>query len=232
MSSEDELRARRLLCKEASNDPMQVTARHDLAVLTAAVFSSVGIKLGASLSRPLPHGAVPPEELLAVSVLLSIASQLTSAANDLFADGRQYAAAALLRQLVEVEYLAWAFDTRDRDAGRWMKSTAEERQKFFTPAKIRKAANGTFRSKDYAYHCELGGHPVPGSMLLLVEDKVASQLLLSDLLGHTGRIWDHLVGWSAVTKSAYAFSPQLDKMWKHYTNWKAIDTMTRLPPPD
>ena len=71
--------------------------------------------------------------------------------------GWHYAAAALVRQLVEVEYLAWAFDARDSDAERWLRSTAEERRDFFAPAKLRKAAQGKFRGKDYGHHCEMGG---------------------------------------------------------------------------
>src|SRR5205823_2197876 len=79
---------------------------------------------------------------------------------------------------------------------RWLRSDSEQRRNFFTPAKLRQAADGKFRGKDYGYHCELGGHPVPTSWILLRRDEVTSQLLLSDLLGHTGRIWDHLLRWS------------------------------------
>jgi hypothetical protein len=125
---------------------------------------------------------------VAVSMLLRIGSELVSACTDLFADGRHYAAAALLRQLVEIEYLAWAFETRDQDGERWLRSTRTERQSFFTPAKLRDASGGRFRGKDYGYHCELGGHPVPEATLLLKENEVVAQVLLSDLLGHTGRI--------------------------------------------
>jgi len=66
-----------------------------------------------------------------VSVLLRIAGQLISSIAALFADGRQYAAAALLRQMVEIEYLAWAFETRDRDGERWLRSDQKQRQEFF-----------------------------------------------------------------------------------------------------
>ena len=81
-----------------------------------------------------------------MSVLLRVAGQLTSASADLFADGRHYAAAALLRQMVEIEYLAWAFETRDGDGERWLRSNQQERQEFFKPAKLRAAAQGKFGS--------------------------------------------------------------------------------------
>jgi hypothetical protein len=75
-------------------------------------------------------------------MILRIGSQLVSASVDLFTDGRTYAAAALTRQLVEVEYLAWAFETRDEDAARWLRSDRAEREAFFTPRKLRLAAQG------------------------------------------------------------------------------------------
>jgi hypothetical protein len=101
---------------------------------------------------------------------------------------------ALLRHMVEIEYLGWAFETRNGDGARGLRCDQPERQEFSKPAKLRAAAQETFRGKDYGYHCELGGHPVPGASPLLRGDAAISQLLLSDLLGHVGRIWDHLVG--------------------------------------
>jgi len=191
----------------AAKEPSLIALRTALAKFASETFGQVGIvlhlaghiigpdrTLGAS---PFGHGS---DEVVAISMLLRIASQLVSASADLFSDGRPYAAAALVRQIVEVEYLAWAFESRDRDAERWLRSNEQERQNFFKPAKLRKAAQGKFRSKDYGYHCELGGHPVPKAAILLAGDPAISQLLLSDLLGHVGRIWDHLVGWAELRK--------------------------------
>jgi hypothetical protein len=50
---------------------------------------------------PFGHGN---DQTVAVSVLLRVAGHLISASANLFADGRQYAAAALVRQMVEIEY--------------------------------------------------------------------------------------------------------------------------------
>ncbi len=58
---------------------------------------------------------------MAVSVLLLVADQLTSSSASLFADGRHYAAEALLRQVVEIEYLGWAFETRNGDGARGLR---------------------------------------------------------------------------------------------------------------
>lgn len=136
-----------------------------------------------------------------------------------------------MRQLVEVEYLAWAFDARDNDAERWLRSTTEERRDFFTPAKLRQAAQGKFRGKDYGNHCEMGGHPVPRSAILLNGDEVICQLLLSDLLGHTGQIWDHLLDWSADQSWALPIHSRKESMYLAYRAWKKVDRLVELPLP-
>ncbi|MGH9344315.1 MAG: hypothetical protein ACRD19_11210 [Terriglobia bacterium] len=179
----------------AASDKNLVQCRHSLADFSAATFLDAGTELhvlghliGSDRvdgTSPFGHGS---DETVAISVLLRIGSQLVSSAADLFKDGRHYAAAALVRQMVEIEYLAWAFEARDREGQRWLRSDEKERQAFFTPAKLRKAAEGKFRGKDYGYHCELGGHPMPEAGVLLSNNSNVSQLLLADLLGHVGRI--------------------------------------------
>src|SRR5258707_516662 len=105
-SSKNQLGFADAVRKIATEDKI-ATLRHQLAAFTADTFYHVGEELctiGHKTTSHEGHG-----EVMAVSLLLRIASQLTGASADLFADGRHYAAAALLRQLVEVEYLAWAF---------------------------------------------------------------------------------------------------------------------------
>jgi hypothetical protein len=221
----------------AANEPTVMALRAALARFSSIQFEEVGSELhlaghligpdrttGAS---PLGHGS---DEVVAISMLLRIASQLISASTDLFADGRSYAAAALIRQIVEIEYLAWAFETRNRDAELWLRSNEQQRQEFFKPAKLRKAAQGKFRSKDYGYHCELGGHPVPKAALLLADDPAISQLLLSDLLGHAGRVWDHLVGWARLRNEAVILT-RAPRMSSRFREWISKDPLVDLPAP-
>lgn len=221
----------------AATDSSQIAIRVELAGYVSQQFSQVGTLLHLSGNilgpdrnagaSPFGHGS---DETVAVSLLLRIASQLLSASTDLFQDGRSYAAAALVRQMVEVEYLAWAFETRDHDAERWLRSNEKERQDFFKPAKLRMAAGERFRGKDYGYHCELGGHPVPLAEILLRDDPSTSQLLLSDLLGHAGRIWDHFVGWARVQKESLILD-QAAAMSIKFREWKSKDLLVDLPPP-
>ena len=224
--------------RAAALDPHAIAVRLELARLTAGTFRDVGTKLhvfGHFLGPDRKSGASPfghgDDAAVAVSILLRIGSQLVSASSDLIADGRHYAGSALIRQLVEVEYLAWAFETKDTESARWLRSSRKERQTFFTPAKLRKAANDRFRSTDYGYHCELGGHPVPDSWQLLNDDTATAQLMLSDCLGHSGRIWDHVVSWAKGHALGEVVREQTMAMSAKYRDWKAVDALTLLPPP-
>lgn len=224
--------------RAAANDASLVELRRQLSSFTATTFAVTGdmFHIGGHVfgsdrvngRSPFGHGS---DETVAVSLLLRIGGELIAAARDLFGDGRYYAAAALLRQLVEIEYLAWAFDTNHQEGERWLRSTAAERQSFFRPAKLRKAAGNRFRGKDYGYHCEFGGHPVPGATLLLTGETPVAQLLLSDLLGHAGRIWDHVVSWARSNGYTAHLQDLNEQMAKRYAEWKAADPLATLPPP-
>jgi hypothetical protein len=226
--------------RTAASDGPLIRSRVELAQRAANVFGLAGRDLylmghiigpdRVAGRSPWGHGT---DETVAVSVLLRMASQLVSASADLFQDGRHYAAAALLRQIVEIEYLAWAMETRDRDGERWLRSDRAERETFFRPAKLREASEGRFRGKDYGYHCELGGHPVPGANVLLGDDAQVAQILVADLLGHTGRIWDHLVGWATRSDQGEPISKRAPELSEAFAAWKSEDPLARLgPPPD
>lgn len=207
-------------------DEEVIVIRHELAEFTSVQFSNVAAEL-----RKVESSAELVRINEAIALVLEIGSSLISGANDLFSSGNTYAAAALVRQLVEVEYLAWAFEDDIKEAEKWIVSDKEERMKFFAPTKLRKAAQGRFRSKDYGYHCELGGHPVPGASVLLKNSELQAQLLLSDMLGHSGRIWDHLVKWADGEIKQDAVLAQREKILERYLAWKKADITARMPPP-
>lgn len=221
----------------ASADPSLASRRGDLARYAADIFDTVGQELHVaghiiggdrvSGASRWGHGS---DEAVAASVLLRIAAQLVGGSADLFTSGRHYAGAALIRQLVEVEYLAWAFEARDRDGERWLRSNREERESFFAPRKLRAAAGGRFRSRDYGYHCELGGHPVPdGTLLLGAEAALVSQLVLADALA--GRFWDHMVGWARNSMHGTLLLARAHAMAARFGEWKRSDPLAGLPPP-
>lgn len=110
---------------------------------------------------------------------------------DLLDAGNAYGAAALVRQLVEVEYLLWTFAGDADDAARWLGASRTQLGKHFTPAAMRERSGGQFRTNEYRSHCEHGGHPNPAGWFLLTDspplDPVRSAWV--DLGQHLERGW-------------------------------------------
>lgn len=223
----------------AALDPKLMTIRKDLALHASRVFLDVGTQLHVAgnllgtdrrvAKSPFKNGS---DEVVGMSVLLRIGSQLISASAELLTEGRPYAGAALLRQIVEIEYLAWAFANRDLDAERWLRSDMKVRERFFRPAKLRDASQGKFRNKDYGFHCELGGHPVPTGTVLLTNDPSIAQLLLSDLVGHFGQIWNHFIEWAKKNEDyTTQFKGHSFIMTQRFHDWESSDPLVHLPPP-
>lgn len=183
-------------------------------------------------SSPFEFGS---DEIFGMSLILRIGSEMSSSTIGLFQAKQTYAASALLRQMVEVEYLTWAFEHRHGDAEKWLRSDKNQRWEIFSPAKLRKAAGKKFRAKDYGYHCDMGGHPTPSAMMLLKNDPLVIQLLLSDLLGHMSGIWGHFVGWGKQRqelKSTFEHFQSLgEATGKCLRDWKASDPLVGLGPP-
>lgn len=105
------------------------------------------------------------------------------------------AAAALVRQLIECEYLLHAFvEDLDRAAS-WYRSTPSEIRRAFMPKKMRPL--GGFSDHENWSHCDQGGHPSPhGRYLLrfgvhgrLEDDAVLTASMWGDLAQHLARVW-------------------------------------------
>jgi len=142
------------------------------------------------------------DALVGVAVLVQIAAELLDTSSELLCGTHHYAGAALLRQVVEVEYLTWAFANDQRDAAAWLNSTHEERMKLFSPKRLRSVSDGRFQFEDYQHHCEQGGHPVPRAIPLLGNpDPSAAQMLMLDLMLHCWRITDNVLSWVKRTKA-------------------------------
>jgi len=136
-----------------------------------------------------------------------------------------YAGAALLRQIVEVEYLTWAFANQKRDAAEWLNSTPQDRRKMFTPAGLRNESAGLFLSADYGHHCETGGHPVPRAIPLLGNaDAIHTRLLLVDLLLHGWRTSDNIALW-ARDRDDGPLPADLRAVQRDFAYWGGIDPL-------
>jgi hypothetical protein len=137
------------------------------------------------------------DEVVAVGALLQISGELALPSVRMLSTGEHYAGAALVRQIVEVEYLMWAFASNRAEAAKWLNSTREERHRFFRPTRLRDMSNGRFKHKDYEHHCEMGGHPVPRSLSLIGgANNPMVQVIIIDVLLHGWRTIDSAFQWA------------------------------------
>ncbi|RPA10338.1 hypothetical protein EEB19_09080 [Gordonia sp. OPL2] len=111
------------------------------------------------------------------------------------AEGRwAYASAALIRQLVEIEYLAWAVTNDPDDAWEWLKSDRATRLQRWQPGKIRQRSDGLFPNTDYHAHCEFGGHPVPEPAMRILDHRNQwVELSLYEAALHGAAVWHYLL---------------------------------------
>lgn len=166
------------------------------------------------------------DALVGVAVLVQIAAELLDTSTELLSGRRHYAGAALLRQVVEVEYLTWAFANDQRDAAAWLNSTQQERMKLFSPRHLRGLSDGRFRFEDYQHHCEQGGHPVPRAIPLLGNaDPTVAQMLLVDLLLHCWRITDNVLSWGKRTTTDAAIVVDLVVAQRVFNTWGQNDPL-------
>ncbi len=134
----------------------------------------------------------------AIGIATQIAGELGKAATTLLEANGAYAAAALLRQIVEVEYLLYLFGADPNEVSAWLGATEKELRDIFQPAAMRRRSGNRFRDTEYKGHCITGGHPHPhGARLLLNEHQMFAEPQLKsrewlwwDLAQHLGRVWD------------------------------------------
>ena len=67
--------------------------------------------------------------------------------------------------------------------------------------------------------------------MLFSGDTVLAQILLADLLGHAGRIWDHFAVWAGSHPNGEAILRRCKGMSEKLGAWKSSDPLASLPPP-
>jgi hypothetical protein len=168
-----------------------------LRIHTASIVGKTFEATGSTIPAILKPSDAYAKDLIALSILLRMAGELTTSATKLFSNGSHYAGAALLRQLVEIEYLTWNFKEKTKTPADWLDSTHEQRLKDFSPSALRKTSKGRFLFQDYQNHCEQGGHPVlRGAHLLGSGNKEGVQVLIVDMITHAWRTWDQVNAYS------------------------------------
>ena len=132
----------------------------------------------------------------ALATVLQMAGRLAVGSITMLETQNWYAAGALVRQLIETEYLLFRFSADSAEAERWLSATPAEIRSFFGPGAMRKRSGSQFRVEEYAVHCERGGHPNPRASFLLPEHLLVAEMhpfgslnwLWIDLAQHLARI--------------------------------------------
>ena len=164
-----------------------------------------------------------------LATVTQVAGELCAGMLSLLEVENYYAVGALLRQLVEVEYLAWAFAEDDEEAARWMRSTKDERMKMWQPRHIRERSAGRFRASDYGEHCERGGHPTPDARSLLPDHKQApSSLHWLELAIHGVSTWEYVEAGIVRLEYGEVFHgnvPEVPALRSEINAWKTTDKL-------
>jgi hypothetical protein len=142
-------------------------------------------------------GLVDDPRRRALATILQIGGSIARGNVAMLEAENWYAAAALCRQLVEVEYLVWLFGVDPTEAEAWLSATQEDLRQMYRPSAMRKRSEGRFRDQEYWSHCELGGHPNPKAAFLLPEHILpdnkdplpTSEWMWVDLGQHLERLW-------------------------------------------
>jgi len=198
----------------AAADPALQRTRVDAlnALLTATRLSAM--RLGRLGEQRSSANDLSGEALVFVTVadVAFAAQQLALGAANLLELENYYPASALSRQLVEFEYLLWAFADEPGSIGDWSASDREARELNWSPRAIYRRDGSEFRRSDYSRHCEQGGHPTPLGVRLGLPpadgDASIFALQLSDLIIHMSSIWESLE--SLLTKLAQAHGFDVD----------------------
>ena len=170
---------------------------------------------------------------LAAALLIRLASELSGGISLLIQNANPYAAGALLRQLIEIEYLLFLGYSDPATLQSWYEADAAELRKIFSPQQIRKRADGLFRDKEYWLHCEIGGHPHPTKSRILLSAYAAPvppiAFLLPDTVQHLRRLWTSVklllpklnIGEIALKESGQRLSDTI-------AHWETIENSTVL----
>jgi hypothetical protein len=169
---------------DALNDPVARSARRSACHEISGALVSLGrfLWVGGWFFGDTGNG---------LGVLTQIGGELAISCVELLEASHYYATAALIRQLVEVEYLAWVFAEDEQAAARWLYSTPAQIRTIFSPANLRKRAAGRFRNSEYWAHCDLGGHANPKAAFLLPDHTtiLPPEAAWVDLGQHLERLW-------------------------------------------
>jgi hypothetical protein len=169
--------------------------------------------------------------------VMQTAASLSEGTIQLLETGNRYAASALIRQLIEIEYLLWLFRIDSTAAADWLTITDEKGRSRFRPGSMRRRSGKRFQAGEYHTHCEMGGHPHPRGGGLLPERYFANaesearlvELLWLDFAIHLDRAWREyeLTRHAFGLKQIVVASDAVEAMRVAYREWYAADPLGR-----
>lgn len=169
----------------------------------------------------------------AFAMVAQMGAELAVGAVQLYTLERWYAGAALVRQLIEVEYLLFLFATDATEPKQWLSASRAEAKKTFSPAAMRQRSAGRFRVEEYQAHCERGGHPRPSGHTLLREHhtpvSVAPLKLMDptyqwiDLAQHLERLARHYMAAVALNSPTNVYPDRFARLERLASDWHAAD---------
>jgi hypothetical protein len=169
-------------------------------------------------------------EFRAVSTVLCMAAELAEAAVDMAKKSRYYAVAAVIRQLIECEYLLTLFNDDLEHARQWRESTPDEVRRSFTPQTMRKLTG--FADDEYWNHCSTGGHPAPkGARLLGLHLRRIWKALDALLMKHHARYGQVRADQRRQAEEAWSRWRQADPVVEAMAEaWSGVGASPALPP--
>lgn len=153
----------------------------------------------------------------ALAIVAQIGGELAIASCLLYESERWYAGAALVRQLIEVEYLMFLFATKLLEPTSWLESSPEEARQQFSPASMRLRSNGRFNAEEYSAHCEMGGHPRLRGSALLREHRTSTPV------ENDSFVFDPRVQWVDLAQ-------HLERLWTNYARAVTVHSPTNVFP--
>jgi hypothetical protein len=163
-----------------------------------------------------------------------MAAELVEGATTLFEKEMWYSGAALVRQVVEIEYILFLFAHDPTEADKWLLKKPEEARSFFSPAAMRERSKGRFNAAEYSAHCGLGGHPRKQGVLLLkdwmtVIDGASDEesipvALWVDLAEHAIRIWNHFAEGVRMISPSNVYPDRIERVEKTIVDASLSDT--------
>lgn len=170
-------------------NPEAVALRQSTCDVLAQALATTGAVLWAFGMAEQPRRSV--------AAAIQMGGETARGAAALLRDSNRYGAAALVRQLLEIEYLLCLF-AKDRDEpSKWASMDFDAVRREYQPARMRKRCGDRFRSSEYSVHCQVGGHPRYAAAYVLPEHlrpgPFSEQVILAtgwvDLGQHLVQIW-------------------------------------------